>query len=222
MFPPSQRPRLINLDTDDDDTQDVPIQNGQDLLAGVNLDVPPTPPGRVSPIDYLVRVESEIQQREDDEFEKQLMTPGYMRNLRDMHDDIDEWLGIDGGVAPFPETFKRFIRHNWCMRKLPRSERIRISKLRLRRDMILMDEEAAFWKEAERNELNVQTLNPICAICRFDLRNESFTIKSLSCGHTFHTRCIDRHLDAENINKRCPNCNFVPNGTGERTYLTYQ
>lgn len=227
LFPPAQRRRMIVIDSDDDDDTQDAFVNGQNLFADEGFVAPPSPPANVSPIqeDYLTRVEREIRDRWDDEFATQMLSPGYMRTLRDMFERIDEWLGIGGGVAPFPISFKRFMRHNWCFRKLPRSERIRINNLRLRHDMILEDEdarkEAAFWEEVERNEPNARNLLPACSICRFDLRNESFTIQKLNCGHMFHTRCIERHLDG-NRHPRCPNCNEPTINAGERVHLNYQ
>lgn len=186
------------------------------------------PSARVSPneLDYLDRVEAEIREREDNEFFEQALTPGYMRTLRDLFEEIDEWLELGGGVASVPDSFKRFVRHPWCCRKLPREERIRISKLRLQFDMLLQEEddrkEAKFWEEVEANEPNARTLMPSCSICQFDLWNESFSIVRLSCGHTFHKRCLDTHFNPENNNWRCPNCNMNVNDAGERAHLKYQ
>lgn len=232
--PPAQRPRLIVLDTEDDETQDVPFRDGPDLFADESFEAPTTPPLPVNVIplgqdeDYITHVEREIRQREDAEHAEQQLAIGYMRNLRDMFEEIDEWLNNNGGVAPFPHHFKRFMRHNWCLRLLKRKERIRINKLRYRYDMILEDEderaETAFWDEVELNEPNTRTLNPACTICRFDLRNESFVVDRLTCGHMFHQRCLNRHLDDdENTNPRCPNCNtaVIP-GARERVHFNYQ
>lgn len=225
--PAQQRRRLIVIPDTDDETQDVPLQNGQDLLAYENFDAQPTPPRNVSPVqvDYFVRVESEMKQRWDDEYIEQMLSPGYMRVLRNMFEEIDDWLENNGGVEPFPQNFERFMRHNWCLRKLSRMERIRINKLRLKYDMISEEKDAraetVFWGQVDRNEPNARRLIPGCSICQHDLRNESFTVQKLRCGHMFHTRCIERHLD-DNDNPRCPNCNVYTNNIGERVHFSYQ
>lgn len=230
MFPPRQRQRPnapIIVDSDNE-TEDAFEQNGQNLLTDEEFEVPPTLPQRISPNqeDYLDRVEREVREREADEFAEQSLTPGYMRTLRDLFNQIDEWLSIGGGIAPFPEHFKRFVRHNWCVRLLPIEERIRISKLRLRFDLLIIEEkarkEAAFWESVEQNETNVRDLSPLCTICRFDLRNESFAVHRLDrCGHMFHKRCIERHLE-NNLNPKCPNCNAALFGPGARVVFNFQ
>lgn len=145
--------------------------------------------------------------------------------LRDMFDEIDEWLAVNGGEEPIPQGFKRFARHSWCVRLLSRKERIRVSKLRYRIDMIMEEADATketeFWETVERNDENARTLIPSCLICTFDLRNESFVVNRLSCGHMFHQRCIDRHL-VDNNNPRCPNCNTNIDNAGGRVHFNYQ
>lgn len=225
--PLARRASLFILDTDDDETQDVPFQNGQDLIALENFDAPPSPQPNVSPnqIDYLDRIERETNTRWDEEYFEQMLSPGYIRALKDMYEEIDEWLDIDGGVAPFPASFKRFMQHNWCLRKSTRKDRIRVNKLRLRYDMILNEEdarlEALFWEDVVRNEANARNLIPGCSICQHDLRNESFSVQRLNCGHMYHTRCIERHLE-DNNNPRCPNCNIHTNNIGGRVHFNYQ
>lgn len=232
LFAPSQnrRQRPISLDSDDS-TQDIPeyhVHNAQIFFGDDEFNAPQSPPAQLTPPEeeegYLVNVEREIRERESNEFSEQSLTPGYMRSLREMIGDIDAWLDNEGGIAPFPERFKRFARHFWCVRLLSIDERIRISKLRLRFDLLIQEkarEEAAFWEAVEQNEANALTLNPSCTICRFDIRNESFVANRLSCGHTFHDRCINRHL-LDNQNPRCPNCMTQLLGAGERLHFNFQ
>lgn len=213
------------MDTEDDDeTQDVPF-NAQNLIADESFETPPSPPAQVSPeIDYLDRVEQECRDRECNENDTQKLSPGYLAMLNNMCGKIDDWLE-GGGVAPAPADVKRFARHNWCVRLLSRKQRIRISKLRLRLDMILEEEDARkeeiFWNSVENVEPNARTLIPLCLICRNDLRNEMFTVNRLNCGHMFHTICIVRHLD-DNNNPMCPNCNTAIANAGERTHFNYE
>lgn len=216
----------IILDSDDE-TQDV-FPNGQDLFADEDFDAPSSPPpGQVSPlnnVNYLDRVERECRERENYEHETQLLSPGYLNMFRNMFEEIDGWLSVDGGQNPLPMGFKRFARHNWTVRLLPIEERFRISKLRYRIDQLIIEENARidynFWERVERAEANVYQLNPLCSICRFDLRNEEFTIRRLECGHMFHCRCINRHL-TNNNNPRCPNCNENVSGAGEHVQMNY-
>lgn len=210
----------------DDDTQDV-FPDAQDLFTDEEWDIPATPP-HTPPIiteDYLDRVKRECNEREADEFERQKLIPGYMRTLHDLFDEIDEWLSIEGGIPPFPHEFRRFARHNWCIRLLPIKERVRISKLRLKLDIIILEEqarqEAAFWEQVEQNEPNARVSIPLCSICQFDLRNESFDVNRLSCTHMFHERCITTHFES-NVNPMCPNCNTPMVNAGERTRFNYQ
>jgi len=57
--------------------------------------------------------------------------------------------------------------------------------------------------ESSRDENNNDDESPICIICLTDLNNE--TVKSISCGHTFHQNCIDNWFQ-ENLNN--PSCPF--------------
>lgn len=168
----------------------------------------------------------ECKERKDIEFQRQEdLVPGYMRTLRDLFDEIDGWLAVGGGIVPIPNDFRRFARQNWCVRMLPIEERVRISKLRLRLDMIILDEkarkEAEFWDHVEQIEPNARSSMPLCSICQFDLRNDAFNVNRLTCFHMFHERCITRHLE-NNTNPMCPNCNTPITNAGERTRFNFQ
>lgn len=170
----------------------------------------------------MSKIIAEIRQREAHEHETQLLSQGYQSMLRGMWNDIDDWLDA-GGSEPVPVDFKRFPRHNWYVRSLPRNQRIRISKLRLRLDQTLNEEtvrqHAVFREAVERAEINTRNSSPFCCVCRFGQRNKEITVNKLICGHMFHTRCVTRHLK-DNINPMFPNCNAPVANSGERVHFS--
>lgn len=75
--------------------------------------------------------------------------------------------------------------------------------------------------QVEANEFRVNEMCPLCSICRFDLRNQSFHVHTLDCGHLFHEKCTQTNLRG-NSRQRCPNCNSRQYwNAGQRAHFMY-
>ena len=53
----------------------------------------------------------------------------------------------------------------------------------------------------------------MCTICQFPLLNGEDDTKLLSCGHSFHKKCIDQWIERSND---CPVCREVPEENGPK------
>lgn len=204
-------PPLINIDEEFPAAQPARPNTPGDP-ADVNLDLP-----------FMDRFAADVRDRERREFEYQNSLHAYMRYLRGMFDTIDRWMADENRGRPFP-YFIEFAHHNWMYHLLPWREQNRINRLRTIlseiEDRARQEEETRFFEEADGNEEAAHRSHPMCSICLYDLRNASFVAVVMMCGHMFHRRCINRHL--QTVNTNCPICgSFQMMADGVRVFMSF-
>lgn len=171
------------------------------------------PDHQVMNVEYMVRQSiplcaKEVQRREKDEAKLQEKSLFYTSHLIAMADNIDDWLQ-SGGIDEPPSEAYEFANHHWCYRFMNLRARNRLTRLRMALELYEQDHpdnsNARYWQNIEINEMEAKRKNPICPICRYDIRNDSFEPIVLPCMHVVHQSCLRRQMERFH-NNRCSIC----------------
>lgn len=224
----------VVYDDDDDDSESVhPVANRRssnfdEITASADFFVDDETMTNLTSLEYQNGIDDDIGDNRYDE-SKFASKEELEMQLKKLEPTIDEYLNGEGdAVDPTPEMIS-YARYNWLYNTLSSTEKMRLNRIRFLVEGFLDEEKskkkAAFWNDADKSDQLAMEKVPICAICRYDIRNDFNILNKIcvvKCGHVFHTHCVKRNAIKFNV-KKCCVCNTVINHSCvRRLFLSYK
>lgn len=152
----------------------------------------------------------------------------YEDYLRSFHKQIDDFIDPNATQHIPCNDLVRYANYEWKYTQLTSEDKRRLTRLRFLteqyNDVRKELDKNTFYDAIEEND-QIEDKNPICPICRFDLRNESTHLQHITvtrCGHVYHNHCLKRNIIRHNQNLCCVCNSFVSIAGSRRIYLQFK